>query len=60
VTIAPGQEVPDWTVVYGPGLFRTDTTGQSDKIVIEGREVGHEKMLKGLKTLIPSNLAKWQ
>jgi hypothetical protein len=53
-------ELPDWSVVYGPGLWRTDTTGQNDAIVREGREIGHDKMLKGLKMLIPSNLAKWQ
>jgi dynactin-6 len=54
-TVAPGEELPDFTVVYGFNERRQERPG------LEGlRAKAHEKHVQVLKMLIPSNLAKWE
>jgi len=53
--IADGEVVPDFTVVYGNGMRRFDTSGIEDlKLKMVARQI------EVLKKLIPSNLAKFQ
>lgn len=53
--IAPGEIVPDFTVVYGHGSRRVDNSGIEDlKMKMVARQV------EVLRKLIPSNLAKFQ
>lgn len=53
--VAAGEVVPDYTVIYGHGMRRVDTSGVGDlkmKMIAKQVEV--------LRKLIPSNLAKFQ
>lgn len=53
--VAEGEVLPDYTVLYGNGMRRLDTSGVEDlklKVVAKQVEV--------LRKLIPSNLAKFQ
>lgn len=53
--MAEGEVLPDYTVLYGNGMRRLDTSGVEDlklKMVAKQVEV--------LRKLIPSNLAKFQ
>jgi dynactin-6 len=53
--VAGGDVVPDFTVIYGNGLRRIDTSGIEDlKLKLVGRQTDV------LKRLIPTNLAKFQ
>jgi len=53
--IAPEEVVPEFTVVYGNGMRRVDTSGIEDlKLKMVGRHV------EILKKLIQSNIAKFQ
>lgn len=53
--IADGDVVPDFTVIYGNGLRRIDTSDIEDlKLKLVGRQTDI------LKKLIPTNLAKFQ
>jgi len=53
--IAPEEVVPEFTVVYGNGMRRVDTSGIEDlKLKMVGRHV------EVLKKLIQSNIAKFQ
>jgi dynactin-6 len=53
--IADGEIVPDFTVVYGNGMRRSDSSGVEDlKLKMVARQI------EVLKKLIPSNLAKFQ
>jgi hypothetical protein len=45
--------------VYGQNQRRKDTTALQNPQVLELRKAAHQKQLKTLQTLIPSNLAKW-
>jgi hypothetical protein len=51
--------IPDYTIMYGANMQRIDTTAKSHELLGDIKEVAHAKQLKGLKQLIPSNLAKW-
>ena len=51
----PGEEIPDFTVVYSNGTRRLDRRGISDlKNKVQARQI------EVLKKLIPSNPAKFQ
>lgn len=53
--MADGEILPDYTVLYGNGMRRLDTSGAEDlrlKMVAKQVDV--------LRKLIPSNLAKFQ
>jgi dynactin-6 len=53
--IAEGEIVPDFTVVYGNGMRRLDSSGVEDlKLKMVARQI------EVLKRLIPSNPAKFQ
>lgn len=53
--VQEGETIPDFTVIYGNGLRRLDTSGIEDaKMRMVGRQV------EVLKKLIPSNVAKFQ
>ncbi|KAE9373454.1 trimeric LpxA-like protein [Stipitochalara longipes BDJ] len=53
--INEGEVVPDFTVVYGTGMRRLDSSGVEDlKLKMVARQI------EVLKRLIPSNLAKFQ
>lgn len=53
--IAPDEQVPDFTVVYGYGQRRIDMSGVEDlKLKMVARQV------EVLKKLIPSNATKFQ
>lgn len=49
----------DCTVVFGPHQRRVDTTLMENSQIREMRDLAHEKMVRGLKGLVSSNLAKW-
>ncbi|KAG6192567.1 hypothetical protein E4U27_002734 [Claviceps purpurea] len=53
--IAPGQELPDNTVVYSDGLRRQDQRGITDM-----RKLGLVKQIAVLKKMIPSNPEKFK
>jgi len=53
-TVAAGEHIPDFTVVYGDNQRREQKPGLE-----ELRRSTHEKQLEVLKKLIPSNLAKY-
>ncbi|RDW94659.1 trimeric LpxA-like protein [Coleophoma crateriformis] len=54
-TVAEGEVLPDFTVVFGNGQRRIDSSGAQElKLKMVGRQV------EVLRKLIPSNLAKFQ
>ncbi|TWU75032.1 hypothetical protein ED733_006321 [Metarhizium rileyi] len=53
--IPPGEDVPDYTVVYSNGLRRLDARGVSDM-----RKLGLVKQIAVLKKMIPSNPDKFK
>ncbi|SPO04804.1 uncharacterized protein DNG_07489 [Cephalotrichum gorgonifer] len=53
--IAPGEEIPDFTVVFSNGMRRTDRRDLGDmRLRAQVRQIGV------LKALIPTNLSKFQ
>ncbi|KAJ4293844.1 hypothetical protein N0V88_005358 [Collariella sp. IMI 366227] len=52
--IAPGDVVPDFTVVYSNGMRRTDRRG-----AVELRHKGQARQIEVLRRMIPSNPAKF-
>lgn len=54
-TIAPGETVPDYTVVFSNGLHRRDK-----RDVVDIRTRAQARQLEVLRKLIPSNPAKFQ
>lgn len=54
-TIAPGDVVPDFTVVYSNGLRRVDKRGVGDL-----RKHGLVKQISILRSMIPSNPEKFK
>lgn len=52
--IAPGEVVPDFTVVYSNGKRRTDRSG-----IAELKNRGLVRQIEVLKRMIPSNPAKF-
>lgn len=54
-TIAPGETVPDYTVVFSNGLHRRDK-----RDVVDIRNRAQARQLEVLRKLIPSNPAKFQ
>lgn len=54
-TIAPGETVPDYTVVFSNGLHRRDK-----RDVVDIRNRAQARQLEILRKLIPSNPAKFQ
>ncbi|MCJ1381310.1 hypothetical protein MMC17_004420 [Xylographa soralifera] len=53
--IAPGENLPDFTVAYGLSERRVEKPGLEAL-----REKVHEKHIEVLRRLIPTNLAKWK
>lgn len=53
--IAPGEDLPDHTVVYSNGLRRLDNRGVTDM-----RKLGMVKQIAVLKKMIPSNPDKFK
>ena len=50
-----GEEIPDFTVIFGNGMRRVDRSGvENQKLKTIARQV------EVLRKLIPSNLAKFQ
>lgn len=54
-TIAPGEIVPDYTVVFSNGLHRRDK-----RDVVDIRTRAQARQLEVLRKLIPSNPSKFQ
>ncbi|KAI3401511.1 hypothetical protein diail_10945 [Diaporthe ilicicola] len=54
-TIAPGEKVPDYTVVFSNGMHRRDR-----RDVVDIRTRAQARQLEVLRKLIPSNPAKFQ
>ena len=53
--VAPNENLPDFTVVYGVSDRRVEKPG------LEGlREKVHEKHVEVLRRLVPTNLTKWK
>ncbi|KAF2089475.1 trimeric LpxA-like protein, partial [Saccharata proteae CBS 121410] len=57
--VLPNEEVPDFTVLFGAGQRRLNTTMQNRLKVTEQRNRGQKKQLDALALLIPSDIAKW-
>jgi dynactin-6 len=53
--IAPGEDLPDHTVVYSDGLRRLDNRG-----VVDMRKLGLVKQIAVLKKMLPSNPDKFK
>jgi hypothetical protein len=51
--------IEDFTIVYGKDKRRKDMTIIQNPTVLELRKAAHQKQLKTLHSLVPSNLAKW-
>jgi dynactin-6 len=54
-TVAPGEILSDYTVVYGQNERRVEEPGMEDS-----REATHRKQIEVLRKLIPNNSVKWQ
>jgi dynactin 6 len=54
-TVAAGEVLPDYTVIYGNNERRTEKPGLE-----AARAALHDREVEVLRKLIPSNLAKWQ
>jgi dynactin-6 len=53
--VREGENIPDFTVMFGHGMRRVDNSGVEDlKLKMVARQV------EVLRKLIPSNLAKFQ
>jgi len=57
--VPPNAVIEDYTIVYGRNKRRRDTTASLNPAVLDLRKAAHQKQLKTLQSLIPSNLAKW-
>jgi dynactin-6 len=55
LTIAPGEIIPDYTVIYGPYERRRQKRGMESL-----KDAGHAKHIEMLRGLIPNNVAAWQ
>ncbi|QDS75073.1 hypothetical protein FKW77_006759 [Venturia effusa] len=60
ISLSPGSVLEDYTIVYGPNQRRKDKTMERNHLVEDIKAAAHQKQIKGLQQLIPSNLAKWQ
>lgn len=60
MSLPPGSVLEDYTIIYGQNQRRKDKTMERNQLVKDIKAVAHQKQIKGLQQLIPSNLAKWQ
>ncbi|TKA38341.1 hypothetical protein B0A54_10632 [Friedmanniomyces endolithicus] len=64
-TVAPlerveaGEELEDFTVVYGDGQRRVDKTTKEHAEVRELKKGGQEKAVQATRALVPNAMAKW-
>ncbi|KAJ9618718.1 hypothetical protein H2203_008922 [Taxawa tesnikishii (nom. ined.)] len=57
--VPAGESLPDFTVVFGFGQRRVDTTMKTREDVRELKQKGQLMHIDALKRLVPSNTAKW-
>ncbi|KAF7846216.1 hypothetical protein BT93_L4828 [Corymbia citriodora subsp. variegata] len=57
---ARGTKLPDYTIIFGEGQQRVDTTTKARADVRDLKLKGQLLHIETLKRLIPSNTAKWQ
>jgi dynactin-6 len=57
--VMPGEVLADYTVVYGNGQRRRNTTLAENEEVREAKLKGQELQVQLLKRLIPNSAAKW-
>lgn len=57
--VEAGQELEDYTVVYGDGQRRVDKTIREHAEIREARRVGQEKSIELMRKMIPNAGAKW-
>lgn len=60
MSVPPGSVLEDYTIIYGQNQRRKDKTMEQNDLVKDIKAAAHQKQIKGLQQLIPSNLAKWQ
>lgn len=60
MSLPPGSVLADYTIIYGQNQRRKDKTMERNQLVKNIKAAAHQKQIKGLQQLIPSNLAKWQ
>lgn len=57
--VEAGEELGDFTVVYGDGQRRVDKTMWEHQEIRDAKRDGQEKAVQLMRTLIPSAAAKW-
>jgi dynactin-6 len=57
--VRPGEQIKDFTVVYGDGQRRLNKTLMENAEVREAKHKGQEMQVQLLKRLIPNASAKW-
>ncbi|KAK0300199.1 hypothetical protein LTR54_008894 [Friedmanniomyces endolithicus] len=57
--VEAGEQLEDFTVVYGDGRRRVDKTTKEHAEIRELKRAGQEKAVQAMRTLIPNAMAKW-
>lgn len=57
--VGPQDVLDDFTVLYGAGQRRIDTTMMRHPEIREAKRIGQEKAVELMKKLIPNSSAKW-
>lgn len=57
--VEAGEALEDFTVVFGDGRRRVDTSMKGHVEIQEARRVGQEKSIELMRKMIPNGAAKW-